>query len=72
MVIRRIERRQGAPGGFTTVIRHDNGRRFGSLALALLRLGAGLVSAEGAKRAKDLELTILSSTSNRGEVDPCG
>lgn len=54
------------------MIRHDHGQRLGSLLLALVLLGAGLVSAEAAKRAKDLELTILTSTSNRGEVDPCG
>lgn len=54
------------------MMRHDHRLRFSSLFLALVLLGAGLVSADAAKRTKDLELTILSSTSNRGEVDPCG
>ena len=67
-----IERRHAAPGGSTTVMRHDHRLRFSALFLSLLILGAGLVSADAAKRAKDLELTILTSTSNRGEVDPCG
>jgi hypothetical protein len=51
---------------------HHHRLRFGSLFLALVLLGAGLFSADAAKRPKDLQLTILSSTSNRGEVDPCG
>ncbi len=54
------------------MFRIDHQRHFGSLFLVLALLGAGLISAEAAKRTKDLELTILSSTSNRGEVDPCG
>ena len=54
------------------MMRHDHRLRFSALFLSLLILGAGLVSADAAKRAKDLELTILTSTSNRGEVDPCG
>ena len=54
------------------MMRYDHRLRLGSLFLALVLLGAGLVSADAAKRTKDLELTILSSTSNRGEVDPCG
>jgi hypothetical protein len=34
---------------------------------------AGFLGAAGAApRAKDVELTVLTSTSNRGEIEPCG
>jgi len=34
---------------------------------------AGFLGAAGAaQRAKDVEVTLLSSTSNRGEIEPCG
>jgi hypothetical protein len=39
---------------------------------ALLILGVAGASSDAARRAEDIELTILSTTSNRGEVDPCG
>jgi hypothetical protein len=47
--------------------------RSGTLSLLLLlALGLAGGSAEAARRAADRELLILSTTSNRGEVDPCG
>ncbi len=61
----------GAAEALENVHRIHDRLAFGSLLLALAVAGAG-VSAEAAKRIKDLELTILSTTSNRGEVDPCG
>ena len=46
----------------------------GALGLGFLALGLGLAAgATGApRRTSDLELLILSTTTNRGEVDPCG
>jgi hypothetical protein len=35
-------------------------------------LAAFLGSAGAGQRAQDAELTLLSSTSNRGEIEPCG
>jgi len=36
---------------------------------------AGIIGdhpAGAARRAKDVEITILTTTSNRGEIEPCG
>jgi hypothetical protein len=40
-------------------------------ALALL-VGGAVALAGASRRSADVELLILSTTSNRGEVDPCG
>jgi hypothetical protein len=49
-------------------------RRFWLAALAGVTL-AGITGdhpAAAARRARDVEITILTTTSNRGEIDPCG
>jgi hypothetical protein len=47
--------------------------RLGALgSIAILVLGVAGASSDAARASEDLELTILSTTSNRGEVDPCG
>jgi hypothetical protein len=40
--------------------------------IAILVLGVAAASSDAARESEDLELTILSTSSNRGEVDPCG
>jgi hypothetical protein len=51
-------------------------RRTGALGLFILALvlilGVAGSTADSARRAADRECLILSTASNRGEVDPCG
>ncbi|HWN81063.1 MAG TPA: hypothetical protein VNM87_03100 [Candidatus Udaeobacter sp.] len=49
---------------------HRTGRVAALFASACL--AAFLGSAVAGPRAQDAELTLLSSTSNRGEIEPCG
>ena len=49
---------------------HRTGR-FAAI-LAGVTLAAFLGSADAGPRGQDAELTLLSSTSNRGEIEPCG
>jgi hypothetical protein len=49
-------------------------RRIWLVTLACLTI-AGIIGghpAGAARRAKDVEITILTTTSNRGEIEPCG
>jgi hypothetical protein len=51
---------------------HRTRRLAGILGGAILLSFLGVAGAGAGPRAKDVELTLLSSTSNRGEIEPCG
>ena len=47
-------------------------RYLAGVAGAVLLSFIAAAGAQAGPRAKDVELTLLSSTSNRGEIEPCG